>query len=347
MKNLNRARVIVSTGTGGVGKTTVSAALGVMMARRGKKVLVLTIDPAQRLAQAMGLNGNVFEASKVEGIEGNQGELYASMIDAKRIFDRFVEKFSPNQEITEKLKANRLYQQLVTALTGSQEFTSMDRLLSEVEDGNYDVVILDTPPTQNAVEFLNAPKRITGLFDRGITRWFIQKGSKVGFFSKVVSRGTQTAIAALERVTGSEFISELSDFFEQMSYLQRSVIERSERVEKLLKHPDTQFLIVTSADEQKLRETKSFSETLKDNGFHLNSLLVNRAYPEWFNASQEHLSDFEFFNQAQRYYMEQIAKLNAFKNENSFISVFNLPDADKPLNGIEDIVELSKVMEVL
>lgn len=342
---LENSKVIVSTGTGGVGKTTVSAALGALMARRGRKVLVLTIDPARRLAQSLGMNSNNFEATRVEGI-GGEGELYASMIDAKRIFDRFVERFSPKQEVTDKLKSNRLYQQLVTSLTGSQEFTSMDRLLSEVESEKYDLIILDTPPTQNAVDFLRAPKRVVGLFDERITKWFIQSGEKVNFLSKIVSRGTQTAIAALEKVTGSEFIRELSDFFEQMSYLQNSVKERSQKVEKLLKEQDTQFLVVTGTDEQKLRETGTFLEALKESGFHIQSLLVNRSYPQWLTQA-EGSSVHPFYSEALQYYEEQLRRIDSFKDENSFISVFNLPEADRPLNGVEDIVKLSQVLEVL
>lgn len=343
MTQLEKAKVIVSTGTGGVGKTTVSASLGAAMARRGKKVLVLTIDPARRLAQALGLRADTFEATKVDGVGG---ELYASMIDAKRIFDRFVERFSPNQEVTDKLKSNRLYQQLVTALTGSQEFTSMDRLLSEVELQQYDLIILDTPPTQNAVDFLKAPKHVTSLFDERITKWFIRDG-RVNFFSKMVSRGTQTAISALERVTGSEFIRELSDFFEQMAHLQNTVKERSERVERLLKEPATRFLVVASADEQKLKEAQVFLKTLKDGGFHLDSLLINRSYPEWLGPESHTPSSWSFYNEAVLYYKDQLKRIERFTDENSFISVFNLPEADKPLNGVEDIVKLSQVLEVL
>jgi anion-transporting ArsA/GET3 family ATPase len=346
IESLESAKVIVSTGTGGVGKTTISAALGAVMARRGKKVLVLTIDPAKRLAQALGLNEGIFEPILVPEASG-KGAFYASMIDPKRIFDRFVEKFSPQPEITAKLKANRLYQQLVTALTGSQEFTSMDRLLSEVEKRQFDLVILDTPPTQNAVDFLRAPKRVVGLFDERITKWFIQGGGKVPLFSRIVSRGTKAAVAALEKVTGSEFLHELSDFFEQMSYLQGQVKERSRRVEELLKGADTRFLVVAGADEQKLEETKSFLEELGQSGFHSSSLLLNRAYPEWFSQGDFFASDGAFFNEAVAYYQERRQRLERFENENSFISIFRLADSGKPLNGVKDIVKLSEALEVL
>lgn len=341
VSHLEGAKVIVSCGTGGVGKTTVSAALGATMARRGKRVLVLTIDPAKRLAQALGLEGGAYEATKVEGVSG---ELYASMIDAKRIFDRFVERFSPTQEVTEKLKANRLYQQLVTALTGSQEFTSMDRLLTEHELNKYDLIILDTPPTQNAVDFLRAPKRIVGLFDERVTKWFIQT-KQVSFLSRIVSKGTQTALAALEKVTGSEFIGELSDFFEQMSHIQSSVSQRTERVEVLLKQDSTKFVIVTSADDQKLEETKEFSRAVYENGYHLTALLLNRAYPEWLSDGVS--SSDPFFQQATRYYDVQRQKVTQFKKENSFLSTFVLPEVSRPLNGVEDIVKLSQVVEEL
>jgi TRC40/GET3/ArsA family transport-energizing ATPase len=338
---LEKAKVIVSAGTGGVGKTTVSAALGVMLASKGQKVLVLTIDPAQRLAQALGLDSKAYESVKVSGVTG---ELYASMIDPKRIFDQFVERFSPSPQISEKLKSNRLYQQLVSALTGSQEFTSMDRLLSEVERETYDVIILDTPPTQNAVDFLKAPKRVVQLFDERITKWFIQSGTKVNIFTKIVSRGTQTALTALEKVTGAEFILELSDFFEQMSYLQKSVKERSEKVEDLLLDESTQFIVVANADEEKLQEAKTFSEALTENGFHMNCLILNRSYPEWFYQANISDSKSEFFRETLNYYQQQLKRVTALQAESKFGSVYALPEASRPLNGIKDIVKLSQVM---
>lgn len=340
---LKSAKVIVSAGTGGVGKTTVSAALGVLMARQGKKVLVLTIDPAKRLAQALGLEGPTFEPKRVEGIEN--GTLDASMIDAETIFDKFVDKFAPSEEVVTRLKKNRLYQQLVTALTGSQEFTSMDRLLSEFEGGNYDLIILDTPPTQNAVDFLKAPQRIVNLFDERITKWFIRGGSKQTLISKIVSRGTHTALAALEKITGAEFIRELSDFFEQMSFLQVSVKERSHRVENLLRQPDTLFLVVASADQEKLQEAKKFGESLKNYQFHLEGMILNRVYPEWFEQTGGEDTASTFFNEARAFYKDQVTSVDKFKSQNPSLAVFCLQESDQPMNGLEDIVKLSRELE--
>ncbi|NCN41839.1 ArsA family ATPase [bacterium] len=346
LSRLENAKVIVSAGTGGVGKTTVSAALGVLMARQGKKVLVLTIDPAKRLAQALGLDGPTFEPKQVEGIDGAKvGTLYASMIDAETIFDKFVDKFAPNANVVNQLKKNRLYQQLVTALTGSQEFTSMDRLLTEYEEGNYDLIILDTPPTQNAVDFLRAPQRIVQLFDERITKWFIRGGEKSSFISKIVSRGTHTALAALEKITGAEFISELSDFFEQMSFLQASVKERSRRVEGLLQKKETLFLVVASADQEKLREAKRFGESLKDYQFHLEGMILNRVYPEWFHQGKEMTSPSKFFGEVKDFYRSQMKAVEKFKSENPKLAIFSLMESDQPMNGLKDIVKLSRELE--
>jgi len=343
---LGNAKVLVSAGTGGVGKTTVSAALGVLMARQGKRVLVLTIDPAKRLAQALGLEGPTFEPKRVEGIDGVEGGILdASMIDAETIFDKFVDKFAPNATVVNQLKKNRLYQQLVTALTGSQEFTSMDRLLTEYEEGNYDLIILDTPPTQNAVDFLRAPQRIVQLFDERITKWFIRGGEKASFISKIVSRGTHTALAALEKITGAEFISELSDFFEQMSFLQASVKERSRRVEGLLQKQETLFLVVASADQEKLREAKKFGESLKDYQFHLEGMILNRVYPEWFNQGKEVTSSSKFFGEVKDFYKSQVAAVEKFKSENPKLAIFSLQESDQPMNGLKDIVKLSQELE--
>lgn len=346
-ESLSPYNVIISTGTGGVGKTTVSAGMGAMLAAQGKKVLVLTIDPAQRLAQALGLGTDISESVRVH-IQGS-GELYASMIDAQGIFDRFVDRFSPSSQVAQKLKANRLYRQLVTALTGSQEFTSMERLLLEYESGKYDVIILDTPPSQNAIDFFKAPQRITALFDQAITKWFIKGATGVGFLTKIVSKGTQAALSALERITGSEFIGELSDFFEQMSFLQAQVRERSQKVKTLMEQATTGFILVTGSDPQKQIESAQFLKTLSERNLKIHSVIVNRAYPKWLGEGEQMaLSSTplaRFYNQAKTFYRSQNQLIEKFKKQLWPIPVLQIPEGFKSLNGLEDIVELANELE--
>ncbi len=162
-------RVIVCTGSGGVGKTTLSAALGVLAARLGKRVLVLTIDPARRLATTLGIDADIPEA-RVPG-QNYSGVLHAGMIDQQRIFADFIRRYAPQQATIDALFNNALYQQLSTTLSGSQEFTSLAKLVEACESGHYDLVILDTPPAAHAVDFLHAPQKLNAVFDSDVHKY--------------------------------------------------------------------------------------------------------------------------------------------------------------------------------
>ena len=165
---LKTKKVIVCCGSGGVGKTTISASLGVRAAELGLKTLVLTIDPAQRLMTSLGLKSTNEEVRVTP--ERFPGELYAAMLDMKRTFDEFIVRLDPSNEVARQVLKNHVYQQLSTALNGSQEYTAMERLLQAVSSGRYDIVILDTPPTKHAIDFLNAPTKIYTLFQESIIK---------------------------------------------------------------------------------------------------------------------------------------------------------------------------------
>lgn len=340
-------KVIVCAGTGGVGKTTVSAALGAWLAQEGKKTLVLTIDPAKRLAQAMGIQTGA-DADVQIADPRMGGRLYATMLNPHSVFDRFVHRMSPNKTVAQKLLSNHLYQQLVTNLTGSQEFTSLEKLLSAVEDGGYDIVILDTPPTQNAVDFLRAPQRIFALFQDSVTKWFVP-GSKKGLIAQIVQRGTKTVLGVLERVTGSQFIHELSDFFEQMSYLQGRVKERSQRVHDMLTSEKTAFVIVTSFDELKLQEAMEFQQDLKNEGYRLHGVVVNRCFPEWSGFENDPSAGEDLRREIQeihenfkRQYVLRFELSQKMQNTlGRDIPVARIPEMTASPQGLDDLLRLS------
>lgn len=270
-------RVIVCSGAGGVGKTTMAASLGLRAARSGRKVLVITVDPARRLADAMGIKQ--VNESQFVGKFG-RGELSAEMIEPARVFAEFVKKSSSNPAAAERLLNNRLFQQLTSTVSGSQEFTSLERLLQVSESGQYDLVILDTPPAQNATDFLRSPERIFVLFQDSVTKWFIQKGDQ-GFLQRAFQRSTQMAFSALEKITGKGFLTELSDFFMAAADLQEAVAARSIAVHRLLAHQQTGFMLVTAFDEAKLKEALEFASDLSSSGHFLRAVVINRARPKW------------------------------------------------------------------
>jgi anion-transporting ArsA/GET3 family ATPase len=348
---LKSHRVLVCAGTGGVGKTSMSAGLGVLAAGSGLRTLVLTIDPARRLAQSLGIESRPGETVEVPGVP----RLSAAMIDARSEFDHFV-LGSVDKGIAKGLFNNRLYQQLVSNLSGSQEFTSLVRLLNAVFSDKYDLVILDTPPTQNAVDFLRAPERLYALFQATVISWFSSAADNAGFVRRNLHRGTRLVTAALERVTGSKFIHELRDFFDHISHLQSKVAAVSDEVQKLLHSPQTGFLLITGFDETKLKEALEFQQDLLNEKLRLRGVIVNRWFPEWAEGARtwspdwEHDPDFEklknyhaefsgFFAGRQGAFERFVAQLGRD------VPVLKLPDFKNAVQGIEDLTHVADTVK--
>jgi anion-transporting ArsA/GET3 family ATPase len=341
---LNEMKVVICAGTGGVGKTTIAAALGYGAAQAGRRVLVLTIDPARRLADALGLKPHAKE-QKVT-ISG-KGQLSAAMVDPEFIFNDFVRRVAPKPAMAERLLNNRLFRELATTLNGSQEFTSLERLLVAVESGKFDLVVLDTPPTQHAMDFLRAPERIFSLFQESVTRWFIDP-EKQGLFSKLVHTGTRTVIGALERITGSGFLRELSEFFSAAAAIQDRVAERSIAVHRLLARPDSGFVLVTAFDEAKVHEALEFATDLEATGHHLKAVVMNRSLPDWLRpsamgqnlaAGDEGLQRLvALHDQMSSYFVERERGYDvAWTRLQSKVNLLKVPEEMEPIEGIEGL----------
>ncbi len=346
------SKVIVCAGTGGVGKTTLSAVLGIQAARQGKRVLVLTVDPARRLADALGLSSKTDE-QRVSGI--GPGELTAAMIDAKSVFIDFVRKASSDSLMAEKLIGNRLFGELMSSLSGSQEFTALEKLLSAVESQKYDLIILDTPPSQHAIDFLRAPERIFALFQSSITQWFIDSKKK-NVLHQIISRGTKTVLNLLESVTGPGFLGELSDFFLAAANIQGVVAARSIQVHKLLADPATAFVLVTAFDEAKLREAFDFATDLNRSGHQLKAVIVNRSLPKWLVQEKEGLQissgdpllqDFvESYNKLSQYYSEKERSFQAMLVRlHKQVRILHLPEEKSSIEGLDGLVLLSEKLQ--
>ncbi|MBN8540553.1 MAG: ArsA family ATPase [Deltaproteobacteria bacterium] len=299
---INEHRVLVCVGSGGVGKTTMAAALALRGRQLGRRVLVVTVDPAKRLASALGLDLTGVEerlvpASEVARAASNSGTLHAAVIDSKKVFDGFIQTHATDPELMKRLAKNRLYEQLSTTLSGSQEFTALERLLqayeaTEADGPKYDLIILDTPPTQHAIDFLSAPDRIRGLFQDNITKWFMNPAANAGFLgqgivSTLIGRGTKVALKSLEVLTGARFIEELIDFFHSMQSIQKELRDRSEAVNSILKSRSSVFVLVTSFDVAKLKEAQHLNGHLKKFGYRLGACILNRAFPEHLPSDSE------------------------------------------------------------
>lgn len=281
-------KTLICIGTGGVGKTTLAASFGVGLAVEGKKVLVLTIDPAKRLAQALGLkaDGHLHKVHLPEAIRSEKkktGELWSCVIDHQLAFENFIRegaKGAAADAEVDRLLKNKLYLQLSGRLSGSQEFTSLLTLHRHVASKEFDLVILDTPPAQHTWSFLKAPEKIAQLFNEGVTSWFRDDEESRSVFKKILNVGTAQVLKALESLTGSEFIKELSAFFGAIQRWQKPLENYVMNCHRLLISSETEFVLVTGLDPSRLKEAEKLSREIRTQGYRLTSVIINRV-PEW------------------------------------------------------------------
>ena len=278
---LEGKRVCVCGGSGGVGKTTTSAAIALGMAAEGAKVAVVTIDPAKRLANALGLQELENEPRRVEperltgAASPFKGELWAMMLDPKRTFDELIERIAADPERAEEIKRNRIYRELSTAVSGSQEFTAVAKLYELDRDGDFDLLVLDTPPSRNALDFLDAPTRLTSFLEGRALKAFIRP---TGLGMKVLGRGAAPLLGALRRVTGVDLIGDLTTFFGLLGDMTDDFSERARGVQRMLKDSTTAFVLVTSAQQASIDEAIWFRRTLTEGGLPFAGVIVNRVH---------------------------------------------------------------------
>ncbi len=268
---LHGTRVCVVAGSGGVGKTTTSAAVALGMAARGLKVAVITIDPAQRLANALGLDALGGTPHRV-ALELD-GELWAMTLDPKPTFDELIVRLAPDARTREQILANRVYRELSDAIAGSQEFTAVAKLAELAQEGGYDLLVLDTPPSRNALDFLDAPDRLLHLLEGRALALLLRPG---GAGLRLVGRGTGLVLGLLRRVTGADLLADLTEFFTLLGGLLGGFRTRASQVEALLREPATTFLLVTSPEREPIDEALFFQRRLRETGMTLGGAIVNR-----------------------------------------------------------------------
>jgi len=273
-------RICICAGSGGVGKTTTSAAIALGMAARGHKVCVLTIDPAKRLADSLGLEELGNEASRVDpklieehGIEGEGGELWAMMLDAKETFDQLIARHAEDAEARDRVLNNRIYQQISGALAGSQEYMAMEKLFELHSEGRFDLLVLDTPPSRNALDFLDAPTRLTQFIEGKSLQIFLKP---TGFAARVAGRGAGVALSVLKRLVGFDLLADLSEFFTAFSGMIDGFQDRAHRVSALLSDDQTCFVIVCGSQADQVEEAVFFHSKLVEQKMNFGGAVVNR-----------------------------------------------------------------------
>jgi len=274
------APLTILLGPGGVGKTTVSSVMALHKAAEGDRSLVLTIDPARRLADALGIAKLTNDPVEVESLRKMHpsGSLSALMLDPTATFDQMIGMLVSDPERRETLLGNRFYQYLSRGLAGTLEYMAVERLHALSKSGDYDSIVLDTPPTTNAVDFLDAPSRLAEFFSKNVTRWFLPSEEQAprSWTKKIVNRAGSSALSLISRLAGETFAEETSQFFQLFADLLGSFRARGLEVGKILRDSNTVFLIVCSPDVNRLSEAKAIDKHLRESGSKASGFIVNR-----------------------------------------------------------------------
>jgi anion-transporting ArsA/GET3 family ATPase len=271
-----------------VGKTTTAAAAAVMAAvRHGSKVLVLTVDPAKRLADALGLDGigNTEhrvpdEAFRTAGLKP-RGQLWAAMLDTKESWDALIRLHAPDRQTRDEILANPLYQNISGRFVQSHDYIAMERLYEIHSESDYDLIVVDTPPTRNALDFLDAPQRMADFFSSRLLRWLI-----VPYRSRLVNVATRPFYQIADRILGTEFLADISEFFILFQSMYDGFVERSESVGRLLSDRRSTFIVVSTLEDVPLREAEYFAQQLTARRLHLGAMVLNKVLPAYLRGPE-------------------------------------------------------------
>lgn len=281
---IEQSHVVVCCGSGGVGKTTTAAVIALEAARAGRRSVVVTIDPARRLADALGLEGLTNTPSPIDG--DFDGEMHALMLDTKATFDGLVRRHSADPEQTERILQNRFYENISSALSGTQEYMASEKLYELAEEGDWDLVVVDTPPTRNALDFLDAPQRLAHFLDHRLYKVLMTPTRGI---VRAVNMAAQAVVRSLSKVVGGDVVADAIAFFQAFEGMEQGFKERAAAVDRLLAAPETAFVLVASPKADTVAEASYFAEQLEEHGITVRGLVVNRMQPA-FGTDDEGLA---------------------------------------------------------
>ncbi len=263
-------------GSGGVGKTTIAAVVALEGARLGRKTVVVTIDPAKRLADALGLAGLSDTPSRIDG--DWPGELWATMLDTKSTFDALVAKYAATPDQGERILANRFYRNISGALSGTQEYMAMEKLYELHDETDFDLVVVDTPPTRHALDFLDAPRRLSRFLEHRLFRMLMAPSRGL---ARAVNVAAQTFLRTVSKVVGGDVVDDAMAFFQAFEGMEEGFRQRAARVTELIGAPETAFLLVASPRRDTVEEAHFFADRLGQAGIAVEGLVVNRMHPSF------------------------------------------------------------------
>jgi len=286
---LESGRLVVVTGSGGVGKTTMSAALGAFAASQyNRRVLVLTVDPARRLADALGLEsfGNAVVEIEPSALARDgmspAGRMFAAMIDTKASWDELIERCAPNADVRDKVLSNKLYRNLTERFVHSHDYIAMERLFEAQQSPDFDLVIVDTPPSRNALDVLDAPRRMKEFFASRLLKLLTTQAQ-----SRLFSLAAKPFFLVADRILGARFLTDITEFFTLFRTMEDGFVKRANQVEAVLKQHDTSFVVVTTLDSAPLHEAEFLIDALRVRGYSLNTVIANRVTPQALVAEAE------------------------------------------------------------
>ncbi len=276
---LEGSRVVVCCGSGGVGKTTTASVIALEAARAGRRTVVVTIDPARRLADALGLESLSNTPTRVDiGPEGSAGEMHALMLDTKSTFDGLVRRYSADSDQAERILANRFYENISSALSGTQEYMASEKLYELAEEGDWDLVVVDTPPTRHALDFIDAPQRLATFLDHRLYKVLMTPTRGI---VRAVNVAAQTVVRSLSKVVGGEVVADAIAFFQAFEGMEEGFKQRAAAVDALLGSSETAFILVASPRADTVAEAGYFASELANHDIAVRALVVNRVQPRF------------------------------------------------------------------
>jgi len=272
------ADLLVTCGPGGVGKTTTAAALGIAAAQAGRKVVVVTVDPARRLADALGIDvdAHMFDPHEVEGAGANGGSLWALMLDAETVFDRMITDRAGDAAKAQKILDNPVYRSIAGSLAGAQDYMAVERLHQLHTSGDYDLVIIDTPPSRDAIDLLEAPDRLVRFLGHPIYRALTLPSRS---FAKVTNAGTSAFLWIVRKLAGPKLVEDTIEFFRSLSGMEQGLRQRAGEAAVLLRARTTSFILVSSPRAEAVSESLHLANAILDGGFRLDGVVVNLVHP--------------------------------------------------------------------
>lgn len=275
---IERADLLVTCGPGGVGKTTTAAALGIAAARNGRKVVVVTVDPARRLADALGIDvdAHMFDPHEVAGVGANGGSLWALMLDAETVFDRMIVDRSGDAAKARKILDNPVYRSIAGSLAGAQDYMAVERLHQLHTGGEYDLVIIDTPPSRDAMDLLEAPDRLVRFLGHPIYRALTLPSRS---FAKVTNAGTSAFVWIVRKLAGPKLVEDTIEFFRSLSGMEQGLRQRAAEAAVLLRARTTSFVLVSSPRAEAVGESLHLANAILDGGFRLDGVVINLVHP--------------------------------------------------------------------